>query len=98
MAEPFATLNKACIKAFGRAVSYQQGAAAPFSVSGIISKDTDDERHQDGVYLRLFVNLADFASRPDHGDVVTIDGTAYTVFEVLTDTAGGGYLSLRESS
>ena len=97
MADPFATLNKACIKTFGTAVSHQQGAAAPFSVSGIVSKDTDEARHQDGVYVRLFVNLGDFASRPDHGDVVTIDGATYTVFEVMTDAAGGAYLSLRAS-
>jgi hypothetical protein len=98
MADPFAALNTACLKTFGTAVSYQQGTAEPFPVSGIISKDTDEERHQDGVYLRLFVQLADFAVRPDHGDVVTIDGVAYTVFEVLTDAAGGAYLSLRASS
>lgn len=98
MADPFATLNKACIKAFGATVSYQQGTAAPFSVGALPLKDTDEERHDGGVYLRLFVNLADFAVRPDHGDVVTINGTSYTVFEVLADAAGGAYLSLRACS
>jgi hypothetical protein len=97
MADSLSALNKACIKTFGSAVSYQQGAAAPFPVSGILSKDSDEERHQDGVYARLFVNLADFASRPDHGDVATIDGVAYTVFEVMTDAAGGAFLSLRSA-
>jgi hypothetical protein len=80
MADPFNALNKACIESFGSAVSYKQGAAAPFSVGGILTKDTDEERHLDGVYARLFVNLTDFVARPDHGDVATIDGVAYTVF------------------
>ena len=67
MADPFAALNKACLKTFGSAVSYQQGAAAPFADHRHLKKDSDEERHQDGVYARLFVNLADFATPPDHG-------------------------------
>jgi hypothetical protein len=96
-ADPFAALNKACINTFGKAVSYQQGAAAPFSVKGIVMKLSDEEQHRDGLYARLFVNLADFAVAPDHGDVATIDGVAYTVFEVLADAQGGATLSLREA-
>jgi hypothetical protein len=98
MADSFAELNKACINCFGTAVSYQQGTAALFPVRGIVMKDTDEERHCDGVYLRLFVNLADFAVAPDHGDVATIDGMAYTVFEVLADAMGGATLSLRAAA
>jgi hypothetical protein len=98
MADSFAALNKACIDSFGSAVSYQQGTAVPFPVRGIVMKDTDEERHRDGVYLRLFVNLADFAVAPDHGDVATIDGMAYTVFEVLADATGGATLSLRAAA
>jgi hypothetical protein len=94
-ADPFAALNKACGKTFGSAVSYQQDAAAPFSVPGIVMKDSDEERHRDGLYIRVFVNLADFARPPDHGDVATIDGVAYTVFEVLADAMGGATLSMR---
>jgi hypothetical protein len=95
MADPFAALNKACIKSFGAAVSYQQGAAAPFTVRAIPMKDSDEEQHLGGLYTRLFLDMADFATPPDHGDVVTIDGTAYTVFEPLADAMGGVTLSLR---
>lgn len=95
MADPFAALNKSCVKAFGTAVSYKQGAAAPFAVRGLLIKDSDEERHQDGVYSRMFVVLADFASRPDHGDQVTSNGVTYTVFEVAADAFGGAFLSLR---
>ena len=73
-ADPFAALNKACIKSFGSAVSYQQGTAAPFAVKAIVMKDSDEERHHEGVYARLFVGLADFTTPPDHGDVAIIDG------------------------
>ena len=97
-ADPFAALNKACVKAFGTAVSYQQGTAASFSVMGIVMKDSDEERHREGLYARLFVDLADFATPPDHGDVVTIDGVAYTVFEVQADAMGGVTLSLRAAA
>ena len=83
---PFAALNKACVKAFGSPVTYQQGAGGVRSpITGILQKDSDEERHQDGVYARLFVGLADFAARPDHGDVATVNGVTYTVFEVLAD-------------
>ncbi len=95
MADPFAALNKACVGSFGSAVTYQQGTAAPFAVRGIVIRESDEEQHQDGLYARLFVHMADFGSRPDHGDQATIDGVTYTVFEVLADACGGAQLSLR---
>ena len=95
MADPFAALNKACVKSFGTAVSYRQGTDAPFSVLGIVMKDSDEERHREGLYARLFVGLADFTTHPSNGDVVTFDGVSYTVFEVQADAMGGVTLSLR---
>ena len=97
-ADAFAALNKACIDSFGSAVSYQQGVAGSFTVRGIVMKDSDEEKHREGLYARLFVNLADFATPPDHGDVATIDGVAYTVFEVLADAMGGATLGLRAAA
>ena len=98
MPEPFAALNTSCIDAFGSPVTYQQGADSPFAITGIVQKDTDEERHQDGVYARLFVRLADFASRPDHGDEVVVNGVNYTVFEVSVDPTGAALLRLRQHS
>ncbi len=95
-ATPFSALNAACLKTFGSAVTYQQGASAPFAVTGIFQKETDEERQQDGVFARLFVKLADFASRPDRGDVATVNGTTYTVFDVGVDATGGVSLSLKK--
>lgn len=97
-ADPFAALNKACIDSFGTAVSFQQGTAAPFPVKGIVMKDSDEERHREGLYARLFVNLADFMTPPDHGDVAVVGGVTYTVFEVLADAMGGATLSLRAAA
>ena len=39
--------------------------------------------------------MADLPMPPDHGDVVTIGGTAYTVFEPKADAMGGVTLCLR---
>lgn len=93
--DPFAALNKACVKAFGVPVSYQQDTAAPFAVLGMVMKDSDEERVREGLYARLFVDAADFTTPPNRGDVATIAGVAYTVFDVLTDATGGVTLSLR---
>jgi hypothetical protein len=53
MAASFDALNASCIKNFGSPVSYQQGAGDPFPISGILQRESDEERHQDGVYARL---------------------------------------------
>ena len=90
--------NAAILAAFGQPVSYRQGAGDPFAVTGILDKRTDEQRHADTVYARLFVALSGFLARPDHGDEVTVDGAVYTVFEVLNDSAGGCWLSLRAKS
>jgi len=71
---PFSALNSACLKTFGSPVTYQPAAGDPFAVNGILQKDTDEERHQDGVYARLFINLSDFAAPPEQGDEVSVDG------------------------
>ncbi len=90
-----AALNKSCVGTFGKAVTYQRGTAAPFSVKAIPMKDTDEEQHVGGLYTRLFLDMADFATPPDHGDVVIIGGAQYTVFEPTADAMGGVTLSLR---
>jgi hypothetical protein len=88
--------NAAILAAFGRPVSYQQGAGDPFTVIGILDRRTDEQRHPDTVYARLFVTLSSFSVPPNHGDEVTVDGALYTVFEVLNDPAGGCWFSVRE--
>ena len=97
MATPLTALNTACLKVFGSPVTYQRAAGgAPFPITGILQKDTDEERHQDGVFVRLFVNLTDFGARPEKGDLATVNGTTYTVFEVAIDPAGGASISMKK--
>ena len=90
--------NAAILAAFGQPVSYQQGAGDAFTVLGILDKSTDEQRHPDTVYARLFVAMSSFSTPPGQGDEVTVDGAAYTVFEVLNDPAGGCWLSIREKT
>lgn len=91
-------VNAAMLAAFGVPVTYQQGAVDPFPITGILQKESDEERHQDGVYARLFVRLADFLARPEHGDEVVIGGVNYTVYEVAVDPTGAASLRLRQHS
>ena len=66
--DPFAALNKACLKIVRFAGHLPAGHRALRSPSpASCMKDSDEERHQDGVYARLFVNLADFARRRTTG-------------------------------
>lgn len=90
--------NAAILAAFGQPVLYQQGADAPITVNGILDKRTDEQRQPDTVYSRLFVALSAFSAPPDRGDEVTVDGAVYAVFEVLNDSAGGCWLSIREKT
>ncbi len=93
--DSFAALNAACVAAFGEPVSYRPVAGDAFNVTGIFEKTTDEERHADGLYARLFLNLTDCPAQPGNGDRVTVAGSMYTVFEVQLDTSGGVRLSLR---
>ena len=93
----FSSLNRQCISTFGQTVTYQPAAGEPFEVAAIVERATDEQRRADGVYARLFVNLADFAGPPASGDEVIIGDATYKVFQVMADPAGGAWLSLREN-
>jgi hypothetical protein len=93
----FSSLNRHCISTFGQMVTYHPAAGDPLPITAIVERTTDEQRRADGVYARLFVNLADFAEPPAAGDEVMIDGATYKVFQVMTDSAGGSWLSLREN-
>jgi hypothetical protein len=93
----FGPLNIACVKVFGTLVTYQPESGDAFTVRGILDKRTEEAQYAQGVYLRLFVNTADFPQPPAQGDEVIVNGTAYKVFEVSLDVAGGANLKLREA-
>jgi hypothetical protein len=96
MADPFAALNASCVAVLGQPVAYQPATGEAFAPSGIFEKATDEERHADGVYARLFLNLADCPVQPAQGDEVTVGGAVYKVFDVTIDVSGGVRLALRE--
>ena len=79
--------NAAVLAAFGQPVTYQPAMGNAFTLAAILEKPTDEEKHPDGLYLRLFLSRDDCPVEPDHGDTVTIDRVVYTVCEVLIDTA-----------
>ena len=91
-----ALLNDACQQTFGEPVVYQPAAEESFTVTGSVDRTSDEERQANGVYVRLFVQLADFIAPPASGDEVTIGSAIYTVFNVAIDSGGGCWLSLRE--
>ncbi len=95
--DAFGILNRTVLAAFGQLVSYQPATGQAFTIKAIIERSTDEQRHVEGVYARLFVNLADFAAAPEHGDEVTVAGKTYKVYEVLSDPTRGAWLALRES-
>ena len=88
--------NAAILAAFGQPVSYQQGAGVPFTVIGVLDKRSDEQRHPDTVYARLFVALSSFSVPPDHADEVAVEaflegrttfmGIPRTIEKVLAST------------
>jgi hypothetical protein len=95
--DAFGILNRTVVATFGQLVLYQPATGQAFSVKAILERSTDEQRHTEGVYARLFVNLADFVTTPEHGDELTVAGKTYKVYEVLSDPTRGAWLALRES-
>ena len=92
-----ALLNEACQQTFGEPVVYQPEAGEPVVVTGTVTRATEEEQQQDGVYLHLAVSISDFATPPARGDRATIQGVDYIVWQTLVDQAGGHNLALRKA-
>ena len=48
--------------------------------------------------IRLFVRFVDIIPAPQKGDLISIAGVSYDLFDVLADLAGGAVLKLRRKS
>ena len=92
-----ALLTDACQQSFGEPVVYQPEAAEPFGVTGMVTRATEEEQQQDGVYLHLALSVSDFAAAPVRGDRATIQGVNYIVWQTLADQAGAYNLGLRRA-
>lgn len=92
-----ALLNDACQQTFGEPVVYQPEAGEPVAVTGIVTRATEEEQQQDGVYLHLALAVSDFATPPVRGDRAMIQGVDYIVWQTLADQAGAYNLRLRRA-
>ena len=90
-------LTDACQQTFGEPVVYQPEAGEPVTVTGMVTRATEEEQQQDGVYLHLALSISDFATPPVRGDRATIQGVDYIVWKTLVDQAGGYNFGLRRA-
>jgi len=80
-----ALLTDTCQQTFGEPVVYQPQSGESFSVTGMVTRATEEEQQQDGVYLHLGLSISDFATPPVRGDRATIQGVDYIVWQTLVD-------------
>lgn len=92
-----ALLTHACQQTFGEPVVYRPEAGDPVAVTGLVTRASEEEQQQDGVYLHLALAISDLASPPVRGDRATIQGVHYIVWQSLVDEAGGYNLGLRRA-
>jgi hypothetical protein len=81
--------DEACLRAFGRQVTYTPAAGGPFTVTGIVDSGARPENAAPGVYALLFVRAAAFVEPPARGDEVIVDGSIYKVVDLEADAEGG---------
>ena len=81
--------DEACLRAFGREVTYTPQAGDPFTAAGILEAGVRPEGAAPGVYALLFVRAAAFVEPPARGDEVTVDGAIYKVVDLEADAEGG---------
>lgn len=88
-ADSVGRLDEACLRAFGRKVSYTPQAGEPFTVTGILDTGARPENAAPGAYALLFVRAAAFAEPPARGDEVTVGSSVYKVVDLEADAEGG---------
>ena len=94
-----AGLSAACLSAFGEQVTYQPNPplGTAFTLTAVRETPREREPVAEGSYIVLFVRLPDFpAGSPANGDLVTVKGVAYKVYDIDNDGHGGAELTLRK--
>jgi len=81
--------DEACLRAFGRQITYTPAAGEPFTVAGVLEMGARPEGAAPGVYALLFVRAAAFVEPPARGDEVTVGGAVYKVVDLEADAEGG---------
>jgi len=87
--------DDACLRAFGRDVTYAPQAGAPSVVRGILQTGVQPEAVAPGVYALLFAKKSAFSPAPNPGDEITVDDSIYTIVKKEDDGVGGLHLLLR---
>jgi len=90
------SVNQACLDTLGRAVVYQPKVGDPKSITGIIRNDIRPESTDPGVWVFLFISIADLGFMPQTGDQVVIDSVAYKIYDVTDDNEGGATLGMHK--
>ena len=87
--------NDACLRAFGRDVTYTPQAGTQFVVRGILQTGVQPEAVAPGVYALLFVKKSSFSPLPEPGDEITVADSIYKLVKKEDDGEGGLHLLLR---
>ena len=87
--------NDACLRTFGRDVTYTPQAGAPSLVRGILQTGVQPEAVAPGVYALLFVKKSSISSLPEPGDEITVADFIYKIVKKEDDGEGGLHLLLR---
>lgn len=95
-AESTARMDEACLRVFGKDVTYLPQAGGQTTIRGVFESTREPEDASPGVYAVLFVRLADLPAAPLRGEEVEVDGTTYKVFEIEADTSGSAVLRMRQ--
>ncbi len=97
-ADPVSRVDEACLRVFGREVTYLPEAGGQAAVRAVFQPAREAEDASPGIYAVLFVRLLDLPAAPVRGDEVEIDGVRYKVFDIEADAEGAAVLRLRRVS
>lgn len=87
--------DDACLRAFGRDVTYTSQAGVSSVIRGILDKGVEAEETDRGVYAGLFTKASAFSSPPARGDEITVDNSIYKIVDINADGEGGLRMILR---
>jgi hypothetical protein len=97
-ADSVSRVDEACLRVFGREVTYLPEAGGQARVRAVFQPAREAEDSSPGVYAVLFVRLADLPAAPMRGDEVEIGGVRYKVFDIEADAEGAAVLRLRKTA
>jgi hypothetical protein len=87
--------DDACLRAFGRNVTYTSQAGVSAVIRGIVDRGVEAEESDRGVYAGLFTKASAFSSPPVRGDEITVDTSVYKIVDLNADEEGGLRMILR---